>query len=201
MGKSKSKPIQKEIENEDLVIALRSGDTSVINTIISNHINLAYSVAFAYLSYSKGDINNLISASLFGLVYGTHRARIMLVDNNITPYLVMHMHKMIYNEIIELSKNCLASTSLYKKKRKQPDFVMGKFVQLKTNLKFKSFSDIDLKDEITSIALDDIDFNILNLKIQGFNRQEIAEKLSINVKTVTRRQQDIQRRWNEKCST
>lgn len=197
MGKSKhaSKNIP---ELEELVIKLRSGDTSTINDIIALHIDRAYIIAYRYISLSKGDVNNLISAGLYALVSSVHRAATALKDNNITPYINLNIHRAIYFEILDLHKNYFGSIHLYAKKRKDPNAVMKKLVQLKNYIPVEYQSELEIQDEIKAISGDLVDQNILNLKLEGFLNIEIAEKLSVNVKTITRRQQEIQKRWEEK---
>lgn len=140
---------------EKLVIRLREGDDSVKHTIILAHLRLAISSACKF-----GKQKDFASAAMLGVVVAVEKAREKLTDNNITYFISSHIKQMLHLEVRKL-------------KMKQP-----KTAKDSGGLPPLGILPIELK-EFKSLQLPEIR-RVFELRLEGFNNKEIAEKLNIS---------------------
>lgn len=191
-----------ETQLQQMVAKLRGGDDSVINPIIEGHIRLAMSIVAKYVAKHPRRKNDIIGAALAGLTEGVRKAQTALYDDNITPYLVVLVHRAISDflekdHLIPIGRQYIRSRGGYTAFSDALPFERP-ICHLSLSPMFKDIGDeengeeeFDLSpatrdtsqdkliadDLLNQLQLTWVEQQVIDLKCEGYNGEAIAKKM------------------------
>ena len=182
-----------EGELEALVTRLKNGDQSAAVKIINGHIRLAIGIA---TRYSLLDSDDIVSAAMYGVCQAVQWAPQRLKDLNITPYIVATVHRFISDshaedDVVHFPKGLEKVTVNYvpwvPERNADCDIYIDDDPRGPDVLVPVVHDDLFNIDE----AIDDLDLPkkhglALKLKLEGYNHEQIGQKLEIKKRDVTR---------------
>lgn len=182
----------------ELVQRLRAGDESVHEEIIRGHIRLAINVASRYARFSPAKGEEIASEALYGVTYAVKKARAKLVDDNITAWIVSCCHRFAYRFLCR--ESMVPRITIWKRKQRGLTTEVKGVVPLPPSnhlpAKYQQTS-MEVMELITMSAESDLDREIIDLRSQGYNDREIAEKLRVSNSYVARKRAEIRERFEE----
>jgi len=81
----------------ELVVKLRSGDKSVEEAIVLNHLGLVIQITGRYVNFFPRKSDDLLGVALVALVDAVNRFQYCATDDLITPYIVASVHGQLAN--------------------------------------------------------------------------------------------------------
>ena len=184
-----------------LVPRLRAGDTSAHEEIILGHVHLAISIAGRYARSSPHNVDDLISESIYGIIYAVKTAAEKLVDDSITPWIISCCHRFIIRYLSRDSVVRIPYQTLWARYKRG----------LRTNVATtRSITDhdiasrsrepsLEIRELIDFSAETEVDRQIVFLRAQGYKDKEIGERIGISAASVTRMRANIRARFKRWC--
>lgn len=189
-----------------LVQRLRGGDDTVVEIIAAGHYRLAFHIVGQFAVTNKHIADDILGEAFLKLIELIRKARDKLKDDGITLWLGSHLRRHLFTYVREQGGVITISARRCKKKpnvlaTSYEDCVViygrgDSLVDAEWNKLGIETEDTtyDITDAIKEIKLDETDRKILNLKIEGFNDREIAEKLGKSNSYVALRRSSIQQK-------
>lgn len=172
---------------EQMVQALREGDSDQIQPIINGHIRLAVSLA---ARYAKREPESMVSAALFGLCQAVNWAPERLHDNNITPYIISTIRRYLYDnikafEVVHYPKGKEAAIVEYCSDV-NTDYIYEGDDEVSGEITKVVYDDPYLVDEVIgNLNLRKEEEQALRLKMEGMNHREIGERIGTSTRLVS----------------
>lgn len=185
-------PLPKDQLN-DLVIKLCHEDkrAHVMGAIIKGHIRLASQIAGRYMWKHPHKTEDIVAAAMHGLVQAVEWAPERLHDHNITPYIVTTIHRFI-SEYLERDHLVRIPRDTYKKRllthkylpitfpidpRKEDDeenYEHDTIGSLEPSV-YDVDKPIEFDDLCNRLDLNYEERKIINLRVKGYDHEEIAQ--------------------------
>ena len=163
-------PPLSEKEIQELLPKLREGDKATKERVITGYMRLAISIANRY-GYNDREV--IHSAALYGVCFAIDRViKGFLEHDNLSGFVIKHIHRFCKEEL--LNKKTLPLYDV-------PDNYVGGTVEL-----------FDLFDFLIK---DDVEKQIIRLRMNGLVDGEIAEMLNLSKSFVYRIRKNFQERF------
>jgi len=157
------------LTNDDLIImlnTLRQHDSKKVkDRIIQNFMGIGCSIALSYHASTKVEADELKSVALLAIVKSVNRLH-SLKHDNVHGYITSYIHNDLRRFLEKQNKVKLQQVDSFDKADKN-----------------RSLS--ELRDALDFIIHNDREHEIVNLRLKGKTRKDIAEIMGLNVKTVT----------------
>jgi DNA-directed RNA polymerase specialized sigma subunit len=175
----------------ELVKGLRDGDLSTHGEIIEGHIKLAITIAGRYIRICPRKSEELVSESMFGLMYAVKKAQEKMIDDNVTSWIASCCHRFAQRFLISDNVIRVPPTSA-----KRCGIIVI-VTRLTVDVTTASTGPLcDFMDMIESCAKTDFDRKILDLRIQGYNDKEIGESLGVSQQHVSKMRDKMRSRFD-----
>jgi DNA-binding NarL/FixJ family response regulator len=205
---------------DERVTALRSGDQSVVNDIVTSMLRLVMGVVRD--NYSNDD--ELIGVALLTLQESVIDASTALHDNNIIPYVLKKVRMRLKDTILEIKTSYSISARRIREKNakgeklpqrntiSEQDFHSSASTYdalnhnqhfSSTRLRSKNLIDpqsgqevFELRDSLEKMVRSHRQQTVIDLKLQEYTYKEISEKLAISEATAMREIHDLRERYD-----
>lgn len=198
---------------EELVKKLRAGMISKAeyDELAKSYIHMALAIAGRYAAPSGRKLDDFVSCALFGIVKGLANARDRLVDNNLDAWIAASMHGVCRRFRTTDHVVCVPQTTNATRKALNKELIPFLATTLfsdsveenEANHQFIKFEPVqeqdhtdDVKELIYLSASDDVDQEIINLRMEGYTDVEVAARLQISRSDVLRRRHVIENRYD-----
>jgi len=179
-------------ELDSLVTRYRAGDDSCRGDLILAHIDTAQVTAIHYYMKYPNKYFDIISSAYLGLCQAVTWAQKKLVDNNITPYIIVTIRRFISEYIDDDSLIRIPRSAIRKMLKLNDDEIEAMFPKTIDNIDVKNQADkpqfyIDVYEVINRLGLTNREKQILKLRVQGFTYREIGDELQIDHAWIARK--------------
>jgi len=184
----------------ELVARLRAGDDSVSEEIVRGHVHLAISIASKYARFAPHRAEELVSESVYGIIFAVAKAREKLRDDNIKPWIAACCHRFSYRFLDRDVATVRKPRSTIRDERargedSQPVVVTSLSVsEGRAQRCCRPLADV--RDTLSAVVRDEEDATILELREAGYNDREIASRLSVSPAYVSRVRGELRRRFD-----
>lgn len=189
--------------------------------VANSYIRLAIAVAGQYAASIPSKADDFLQCALFGVVKGLSEARFKLRDDNLTAYLVSKMHSTCKNyrqsdhvfrvpartnsrrksngkEMVTFNRRGMSEIGEKESALSDDDEYVRKgsdHAPHDTTWYHEADHSDDLKELIYSLAADDIDREIIDLRLEYYRDEEIAELMGLSRSFVQNRRYVIQQKY------
>ena len=170
---------------------LRAKDESVIEPLILHHIPLAAHFAGQIekqFGYREGECLSAGFAALVGTINRIFKSETpILHDNNITPYLIICIKGAILDYLQHDHLMPVSRTTLKKGIKNLPRLTpitmlpSGFETSIDHLLEHRDYVESDLQGTYIEMGLSERDIKILQMKLEGYTYQEIADQIGLSL--------------------
>ena len=185
--------ISKE-EMQKLVVRLKAGDRSVINTLVLGNMKIAVYIAGLYRRYAINKEKDLVSEAYLALLKATHKAAEgALTDDNYIRYAAFRIHRACGNFVVVDKLIKIPETSKWRKSLKDEMILPEEDIPNKVNVSplTQMILDETLENSITTLLQQEI----VDLRREGYTQTQISKILNIHRLVVTRELADVKQRF------
>lgn len=180
-----------ELEMDKLVIQFKKGDNDARERIIKHHMRLVISVVSRYAVRFKAKSDEMVSVALLGLTQAVDNFKVRGKNNQITPYIITHVHSVIsdylcHDSVVRITRYQLRKMALeydLTRENNVPEFLGLDFGTMKEVERLTQYSEnhesrVEITEIIGKLDLTRFEAIVLKMKMDGESEADIARHLN-----------------------